>query len=98
LPEFKLNPAKCIIRKTCSTSTRFELSADVDQAMSKIRKIAQSKKNVIIIDPSYLLKVNEEYTPFAMGYPMYHDTGHLSIKGMEWLVKKYLKENRNDLK
>ncbi|WP_235845316.1 SGNH hydrolase domain-containing protein [Morganella psychrotolerans] len=38
LPEFKLNSAKCIIRKTCSISSKFELSDDVDEAMNKIKK------------------------------------------------------------
>ncbi|HCR3334580.1 TPA: acyltransferase [Morganella morganii] len=98
LPEWEIDPALCIKRKTCSPSSDFKLSSDIDAVMNDIKKVAKSKDNVIIIDPSYLLKVNGKYTPFAMGYPMYHDRGHLSIKGMEWLSEKFISENKNQLK
>ncbi|EMG6525840.1 acyltransferase [Providencia rettgeri] len=98
LPEWEINPNTCIRRKTCNISTIFKTSDGLIESREKLSSVVKYYSNITLVDPLYLLSVDNKYTPFAMGAPMYHDTGHLSIKGMEWIADEYLKNHINPLR
>lgn len=98
MPEWWVNPATCFERGTCDKNTNFKLAPGLDESRQKIADAVSSYKNVVLVDPYYLMKKDGVYTPFAMGYPMYHDTGHLSIRGMKWVASMYFKDHQNPLK
>ena len=98
MPEWWVNPATCFERGTCDMNTNFKLAPGLDESRQKIADAVSAYKNVVLVDPYYLMKKDGVYTPFAMGYPMYHDTGHLSIRGMKWVANMYLKDHQNPLK
>nr|DAQ88265.1 MAG TPA: putative acyltransferase [Caudoviricetes sp.] len=97
MPEWVINPAACYERGTCDAETNFDLAPGLDESRKKIESAASHFNNVYLVDPYYLMLKNKKYTPFAMGYPMYHDNGHLSINGMMWIAEKYLQDNKNPL-
>lgn len=98
LQEWDIDPATCIARKTCNMNDKFNVLESIDKARLKLKDSINKFDNIILVDPYYLLMKDGVYTPFAMGYPMYHDKGHLSIKGMKWIAYRYLKDNKNPLK
>lgn len=95
MPEFRRNPAECFRRKQCTPNDDFQYLPAMHDANSIIGAAAGKYKNVEVIDASSYMIRNGKYSPFAMGYLMYHDTGHISIKGMKWIVQQYQKDNKN---
>ncbi|HIH9261761.1 TPA: acyltransferase family protein [Enterobacter ludwigii] len=98
MPEWAVDPAACYRRGTCNMNTSFTSLKSGPESMLRLREAAGHYKNVVIIDPAYLIQKDGKYTPFAMGYLMYHDSGHVSIKGMKWVAYNYLKDHNNPLK
>lgn len=98
MPEWWVNPAACFERKTCDMKTEFMLAPGLDESREKIADAVAAYSNIDLVDPYYLIEKDGVYTPFAMGYPMYHDTGHLSIRGMKWVAYMYFKDHPNPLK
>lgn len=98
MPEWKKDPASCYMRKQCGLQDEIPMIQDFAVSADILRKEAGKYENFVIIDPSYLMKANGKYTPFAMGSLMYHDAGHMSIRGMKWVSYRYFKENKNPLK
>ena len=98
MPEWKKNPAACYERKQCGASDVFPMIQDFSVASEILKNEAGKYDNFVIVDPSYLMKKNGEYTPFSMGSLMYHDAGHMSIKAMNWLSYRYFKDNPNPIK
>ncbi|HHY2861313.1 acyltransferase family protein [Enterobacter hormaechei] len=98
MPEWWVNPATCFERGTCDMKTEFKLAPGMDESRKKIADAVAAYPNIDLVDPYYLIEKDGVYTPFAMGYPMYHDTGHLSIRGMKWVAYMYFKDHHNPLK
>ncbi|MCP2005212.1 UNVERIFIED_ORG: peptidoglycan/LPS O-acetylase OafA/YrhL [Buttiauxella agrestis ATCC 33320] len=98
MPEWKKDPATCYQRKQCGTEDTIPMIPDLPVAGEILRNEARKYKNIFIVDPSYLMKKNGKYTPFAMGSLMYHDAGHVSIRGMKWVSYRYLKDNTNPIR
>lgn len=94
MPEFRKNPAECFRRKQCTSNDDFHYLPAMHDANAIISAAAKNYKNVEVIDASSYMIRNGKYSPFAMGYLMYHDTGHISIKGMKWVVQEYQKDNK----
>ncbi|MRT11588.1 acyltransferase family protein [Enterobacteriaceae bacterium RIT711] len=97
MPEWGVDPAACFRRGTCNMSTSFTPDKSGPEATKRIKEAASHYKNVEVVDPSYLIQKDGKYTPFAMGYLMYHDSGHVSIKGMKWVAYNYLTDHSNPL-
>lgn len=98
MPEWKKNPAACYERKQCGPGDEIPMIPDFTVAAEILENEAARYDNVVIVDPSYLMKKNGAYTPFAMGSLMYHDAGHMSIRAMKWLAYRYFKDNSNPMK
>ncbi|EOV0647717.1 acyltransferase family protein [Cronobacter turicensis] len=98
MPEWKKNPVTCYERGQCGPNDEFPIFKDFYPASKILKEQASRYDNFVIVDPSYLMKRDGVFSPFAMGYLMYHDAGHMSISGMRWVAFKYLKENANPLK
>lgn len=95
MPEFRRNPAECFRREQCTPNDDFQYLTAMHDANSIIGAAAEKYKNIEVIDASSYMMRNGKYSPFAMGYLMYHDTGHISIKGMKWIAQQYQKDNKN---
>lgn len=98
MPEWDRDPTACLERKTCNMSSYFTVGRGVYESRKVIKDTVSKISNAVLVDPMYLMKKDGKFTPFAMGYPMYHDIGHMSIKGMKWISYSFLKENKNPLK
>lgn len=97
MPEFITNPFTCYERKQCNAETIFKPVPGMVESRLKIEAALSKLPNTISVDPAYLIKRNGNYSPFAMGSLMYHDTGHISIRGMKWAYFMYRKEHPNPL-
>ncbi|SKC22461.1 Peptidoglycan/LPS O-acetylase OafA/YrhL, contains acyltransferase and SGNH-hydrolase domains [Kosakonia radicincitans] len=97
MPEFITNPFTCYERKQCNAETVFKPVPGMVESRLKIEAALSKLPNTVSVDPSYLIKRNGNYSPFAMGSLMYHDTGHMSIRAMKWTYFMYRKDNPNPL-
>ncbi|WP_421240173.1 acyltransferase family protein [Aeromonas enteropelogenes] len=97
MPEWDKDPAACFKRGQCNVLDKFNTLQGMNEANDKLKLAAKDFNNIEVIDPSYTLIKDGMYTPFAMGSVMYHDFGHVSIRGMKWVTFKYLKDNNNPL-
>lgn len=97
MPEFITNPYTCYIRNRCNSETVFQPMPGMLESRLKIETALSKLPNTVSVDASYLIKRNGNYSPFAMGSLMYHDTGHISIKAMDWVYLMYRKDHSNPL-
>ncbi|WP_244294614.1 SGNH hydrolase domain-containing protein [Kosakonia radicincitans] len=97
IPEFMTNPFTCYERKKCNANTIFKPVPGMVESRLKIESALSKLPNTVSVDPSYLIKQNGNYSPFAMGSLMYHDTGHISIRAMNWVYFMYRKDHPSPL-
>ncbi len=98
MPEFTPNPFTCYERKQCNADTVFKPVPGMVESRLKIEAALSKLPDTVSVDPSYLIKRNGNYSPFAMGSLMYHDMGHISIRAMNWVYFMYRKDHPNPLK
>jgi len=97
VPRFEFDVGRCYVKEAvlplsneCGEDRRYPLLDSVEAANKNVLARIASLPNVQFIDISQFLCDGGTCSPFLDGQPVYYDDDHLSIKGSQLLVHKYL--------